>query len=267
MAFTAERTLTTGEMMKAQWRVLFALMLRDIRARFAGSAWGFLISIGWPLSHVLVLLIVHSFIGRAAPYGTSPALWYATGVIPFMAFNYINRFTMLGLVLNKTLLTFPIVSVSDILFARVILEILSSCLVILILMGVFLAAGIDFIPLDLTQACFALLGAMLLGFGYGILNAIIASFMPFWIVAISLFTIVLWLSSGVFFDPNALPAVAQYYLSFLPTFEIVQWMRSSYYIGYGEANLSRTYVVGFGACLLFVGLLMERLLRGRILRP
>ena len=53
MSVSGERTLEPLRgvaLMRAQARILAALMLRDIRTRFFGSAWGFLIVIAWPLA-------------------------------------------------------------------------------------------------------------------------------------------------------------------------------------------------------------------------
>ena len=84
----SERALTPVGMLKAQWRILVALMLRDIKTRLGGNEFGFLaMAVGWPLSHILILIIINTGLGRAAPYGDSAALWFATGVIPFLAFN------------------------------------------------------------------------------------------------------------------------------------------------------------------------------------
>ena len=122
-----------SELLAAQGQVLYALMLRDVRTRFFGSALGFLVTIAWPLVHIVALLMINAWAARVPPYGESAALFIATGVVPFMAFSYVSRFTLMGMLLNKPLLTLPIINVTDILFARVILEILSSVIVVIIL--------------------------------------------------------------------------------------------------------------------------------------
>ncbi len=253
-------------MLKAQWRVLVALMLRDLKTRFFGTEWGFLLAIGWPLSHILILLVINSQLGRAAPYGDSAALWFATGIIPFMAFNYMSRFIMMGILLNKPLLLFPTVKITDILFARAIVEVLSAGLVILIVLVIFWALGIDFMPIDIVQASFALLAMMLLGLGFGVINAIIAAALPFWMTGYALCMIVFWMSSGILFVPEALPAFAREWLAYLPYLQGVEWMRSAYYEGYGASILDKTYLLSWGVATLFTGLALERLVRGRMLQ-
>jgi capsular polysaccharide transport system permease protein len=258
--------LNVSQMLRVQGRILVAIMLRDVRTRFFGSAFGFLLAIGWPLSHIFILLAVNTAIGRAAPYGESAALWYATGVVPFMVFNYMARFTMLGVMMNKPMLSFPVVKVTDILFARAILELLNAGIVIIATILIFAALGIDFAPVDLVQACLALGACMLLGLGLGIVNGVIAGLAPFWVVGYQIFSIILWLASGVIFVPDALPDIARYYLSFNPALQGVEWMRSAYYQEYGAELLTKSYLVMFGLAALFVGLSLERMLRGRILQ-
>src|ERR1700752_3206088 len=143
-------SINFADVTKAQGRLLLALMLRDIKTRFGGTEWGFLLAIAWPLSHIGALILLNGALGRTAPYGDSAALWYATGGVPFMCFSYMSRFIMMGIALNKPICSFPAVKVTDILFARAIVEVLSASLVVLILSGFFWATGVEFMPLDVV---------------------------------------------------------------------------------------------------------------------
>lgn len=258
--------LTMRGLLLAQSRILIAIMLRDIRTRFFGSAFGFLIVIAWPLTHLFVILIINSAMGRTVPFGESSALWFATGLVPYMAFNYMARFTMMGLVLNRPLLVFPVVKSTDILFARAIIELLNAGILVIITMVILVVMGVDVAPLDVVQACYAMGASMLLGFGFGIVNGIIAGIMTGWITGYALVGIILWIASGVLFVPDALPEVLRYYLSFNPCVHAIEWMRSAYYDGYNSSVLDKTYLIGFGLTSLVIGLVMERLLRGRLLQ-
>ena len=241
-------------------------MLRDIKTRFFGNEFGFLIIMAWPISHILILLAINTSLGRVAPYGDSPALWFATGIIPFMAFSYMSRFIMTGIIMNRPLLVFPAVKITDILFARAIVEILNAGCVVLIIMAIFYFQDIEFVPLDVVQASCALAAAMLLGLGFGVISAVIAVAMHGWMIGQNLLMIILWMASGVLFVPDALPEIARVPLSYNPVLHVVEWMRSAYYEGYGANILSRTYVLTWGATMLFLGLVLERLVRGRLLQ-
>jgi capsular polysaccharide transport system permease protein len=257
--------LGSFELVKIQCRVIVALMLRDIKTRF-NNEYGFIVAIAWPLSHILILILSNAAMGRITPYGDSAALWFATGIVPFMSFSYMARFIMLGIVLNRPLLVFPKVKMTDILLARAAVEVLNAGAVILILMLIFWCLGIDFMPISVVQACFALGAAMLLGLGVGVINAIIAAALPMWVTGYALFNLALWMSSGVFFVVDALPDFIRYPLSFNPVLQGVEWMRSAYYEGFGAAVLDRRYMITFALICLCLGLLLERSVRGRLLQ-
>lgn len=268
MSVTGEHGLEPlrgAELMRAQGRILMALIFRDIRTRFFGSAWGFLIVIAWPLTHILILLGIYLVMGRTAPYGDSVSLWFATGIVPFICFSYMSRFITFGVVMNRPLLGYPIVKITDIIFARAVVELLNAMLVVINLGVIFWAFGVDFMPNDPVEAGYALLASMLLGLGFGAVGAVIAGIVPMWAGFYGLVLVVMWVSCGVIFVPDALPAQVQVPLSYFPLLQCVEWMRSTYYEGYGTTILDRGYAVGWGLATLFLGLALERLLRGRIL--
>lgn len=249
-----------------QWHVLVALLLRDIRSRFFYSAFGYILVILWPLSHILILVGIHSLTNRAIPYGDSASVWFATGVVPFMAFNYMSRNIGLGPVLNRTLLIFPAIKIMDMVTSRVVMEVLNTVTVIISVIVVLELFQIDPFPPNPGEAIFALLSCMLLGVGVGILNAVIALLFPFWVTGYALLLLILWMSSGVFFVPDALPETVRYYLSFNPALQGVEWMRAAYYEGYGGDILDRAYMIKFSIATLLLGLLMERVLRVNLLK-
>lgn len=258
--------LRLRELLRVQARVLFALMLRDINSRFFGSPYGFLIAIAWPLSHILVLLIVNTILGRAPPYGDSSALWYATGVVPFVAYSYMGRFIILGVLQGKPLLAFPLVKFTDVIFARMLVEFLSASLVVIIVSIIFTIFGINIVPREPQQAVYAFGAALLLGAGVGTVSAIITAAIPFWFSVFILSNIFLWAISGVVFVPDALPEPIRYVLSWNPMMHCIEWMRSAFYEGYGRSILDKSYCLACGTVWLTVGLIVERLVRGKIIK-
>ena len=246
-------------------QILRALMLRNIRTRFFGTGLGFLLALSWPLVHIGLLLAFTVLMGRLAPYGDNSAIFFATGLVPYMAYLYISRFMMVSVQHTRPLLAFPVVKILDLLFAGAILEVLSSCCSIIVLCIALTAFGVDIMPLDPAQAAFALCAALLLGLAFGVFNSLLMMAMPIWMTVSSLFNVFLYISSGIFFVPSSLPATLRYYLSFNPLLHIVEWMRSAYYDGYGAELLDKRYAVGFAVVLLFLGLVIERVFRGRFL--
>jgi capsular polysaccharide transport system permease protein len=250
---------------KRQRRVLFALMLRNMRTKFFGNGLGYLVAVAWPLTHIVILVALFAITGRAAPFGDSVALFVATGVVPFQTFNYLARFMMLALARSRPLLAFPEVKVLDMLFAAALLEVLSACCVVIAFLAIAWFADIDAMPRDIVQAACALGACMLLGLGFGLVNGVIMLAFPPWFSGYSLIIILLWLSSGVYFVPDALPAPIRDALAWLPQLQCIEWMRSAYYEGYGGAVLDRPYVIIYACVTICLGLALERTMRGYLL--
>jgi len=248
-----------------QRRVLFALMLRNIRTRFFGNGLGYLIAIAWPLSHILIIVAIYSVAGRAPPYGDSTALFIATGVVPFQIFSYLARFMMIAVMRNRPLLAFPEVKVLDVLLATALLEILAAACVTIVLIIIAWFVGIDIMPRDTVQAACAFGAAILLGLGFGLFNGVIALAIPGWFTGYALISICLWVTAGILFVPDALPSGLREILAYQPVLQVVEWTRSAYYEGYGGLVLDRPYVIGYACATIFLGLLLERAMRGHLL--
>jgi capsular polysaccharide transport system permease protein len=265
MQLTNSESFDLWSAVKRQRRVLFALMLRNIRTRFLGHGLGYLIAIAWPLSHIVILVAIYGFVGRAAPYGDSIILFVGTGVVPFMTFGYLARFMMLSVIKARPLLAFPEVKVLDVLLASALLEILAASCVTIVLIILAWFIGIDVLPRDIVQASYAFGAAILLGLGFGLLNGVIALAAPMWMTGFALVYILLWATAGVLFVPDSLPEFLREVLAYHPLLQVIEWMRSAYYEGYGNLLLDRSYAVGFGVLTVFLGLLFERAMRGYVL--
>ncbi|NNM74549.1 ABC transporter permease [Enterovirga aerilata] len=242
----------------AQARVIKALILRDIRTRFFGHGLGYLIAIAWPLAHIVVLIGIWSFMGRATPYGSSLALWFATGLVPVMSFIYASRWIMLSVVVNKSLMAFPAVKLVDILVARAILESGAACCMALALFGLFFAFGIDPFPASAVDAMKAVGAGILLGIGFGFINGVIAAIYQLWVTVYTLATIVLYILSGVLFVPDHMPEAAREALSWNPLVHAVEWMRLAYYGAYSSRTFDPIYLISWGLVTIFIALLVAR---------
>lgn len=245
--------------------VMNAVILRDMRSRFFNHGLGFLLVSLWPLAHMVILLSIYTVIGRKAPYGESLNVFFATGLIPTQAFIYVSRFMSLSLILNRSMLSFPVVSVVDIMMARAFLEVVAAALTLFFMFMVLLALGDNPFPADSFEAVYAYLAAILLAVGVGSLAGVFVMFMPFFATIYALTMIVVYISSGTLFVSAALPERIAYILSWNPVFHAVEWMRLAYFPGYSDNWLDRGYIISFGALSLCLGLFLERILRMRML--
>lgn len=242
-----------------------AVILRDMRTRFFNHGLGFLIVSLWPLAHMLILLMIYSLTGRRTPFGDSLYVFFATGLIPTLAFMYVSRFMSLSLILNRPMLTFPAVTVVDVMLARAFLEVVAAFITLVFMMTIIYAIGDNPFPWDLSEAVKAYLAALLLAVGVGVLAGVIVMFSPFFATIYALMMILVYIGSGTLFVISSLPDVISTPLSYNPVVHAVEWMRVAYYPTYSTKILDKEYLIGFGMTSLFLGLLLERVLRGRML--
>lgn len=237
--------------------VLHALMLRDMRTRFGGSHWGYAITVLWPVVHVFVLVTIMTFRGLPAPLGHSTILFIATGAVPFFQFQYLSRFVMQSLIANRPLTYYPQVKLFDVLISRILVEICGGFLGLMVVLVILSCLGIDVMPPDYFEAVLAYTAALLFGIGFGAVNVAVVSFFPGWVMGYMLFSIVMYMVSGVFFMPSMLPSEIYTILKYVPTVQIIEWMRSAYY---PEANLEvdKFYTVMFALSMLATGLGFQR---------
>jgi capsular polysaccharide transport system permease protein len=256
---------TFGEALQIQSRVIGALVLRDMRTRFGRTFFGYVVIVGWPLSHLFVMMGIYLLMQRVAPIGTSLPVFLATGILPYILCLYPGRMIMVCLAQNHALLYFPIVKPIDVVLGRGILEIVTAFWVTTIFALSLYIFGVDIAPLHYQEAIQAVIVTIFFGFSYGFIGAILFKLMRAWIAPHLLILVLMYVTSGVFFVPTNLPEGIQNIIWYNPLMHCVEWLRSAYYDDYGYGMLDRGYVIGFATVLFVVGLITERMVRGRVL--
>jgi capsular polysaccharide transport system permease protein len=241
-----------------QLRVVGALMLRDVRARFGRSQLGYLWALAEPLSYVIFMAALFSAMGRHPPFGNDHALFFASGILPFTVFATLSRSLSGALEANQALLTYPIVKPVDTLIARGVLEFATSIVVmILMFAGIAVINDID-PPAHLETITIAILGLALIGFGLGMTNAAIEQVFPTWREIYGVVSRPLMLICAVFFTLESLPASARDMLAYIPMTHGIELFRSGYYSGYRSSVLDVGYLYEVGLTLCLVGFAAER---------
>src|SRR4051794_32111287 len=93
--------------------VMSAVVLRDIRTRFFNHGLGFIIAPLWPLIHMALLILIHTVGNQSPLYGESPALFYATGLVPTLTFMYVSRYMAWSLMQNRAMMAYHAVKAID----------------------------------------------------------------------------------------------------------------------------------------------------------
>ncbi|WP_425987512.1 ABC transporter permease [Ensifer sp. R-19] len=256
---------TLAGILRLRVNVILALILRDMRTRFGRSHLGYLIAIGWPLAHLVSIVGVAAFINKVMPLGTDPAIFVATGALPYILCLYPARMIGQAIVSNKPLFLFPIVTVFDVMASRILIEFITAFIVVIIFGSGLYVLGVDIVPLDATVAMSAILATVFFSISVGVLSTVITSIFPFWGIGFVVIMVLLYGFAGVFVLPTSLSQGMRELMWYNPLFHCVEWIRSAYYEGYGDDMLSRSYLLWSAATALLLGLLGERFVRGKLL--
>ncbi|UIY43207.1 ABC transporter permease [Methylobacterium radiotolerans] len=235
--------------------VLHALILRDIRTRFGASLWGYGVVVLWPCVHIFMLIAIYTFQKLAAPLGDNRALFFATGAVPVLVFQYISREVMKAVLVNRPLTYYPQVKLFDLVFARILVEIVTGFLALLVVSTVLVCIGSNPIPADPFTAMCAYLAAILLGIGVGTINVAIVGFFPGWMIGYALISIILYVSSGVMFLPSYMPDKIYYWMKFNPVLQLAEGVRSAYY-PYANIEVDYLYISLCALTSITIGLLL-----------
>lgn len=249
------------DLLTLQGRIIGALVLRETRATFGTSQIGYLWAIITPAASIGILVFVFSVAGRQAPFDSSFALFFATGILTLEYFSKLSGSLMNTFEANKALLTYPLIKETDTLFARFLLISATYLLVMGVLYGCLTLLGLAQQPAYPEQLMAAFLATGILGFGFGVTNAVIVSLWESWRHIEKILTRPLFLISGVFYIPSHLPPSVNSFLSWNPVLHLVEWFRCGYYPNYPDYVLSKSYPVGVALILVLCGLGGERLFR------
>ncbi|MBL4800156.1 MAG: ABC transporter permease [Oleispira sp.] len=255
------KQMATYSLLVLQARVIGALVLRETRATFGTSQIGYLWAIITPAASVAVLVALFSIIGRQAPFGASLALFFATGILTLEFFNKLSNTLMNTFDANKALLIYPLIKETDVLFARLILISATYLLIMLLFFSGLILFGLAEMPAYPERLLQAFVATMLLGFGFGTLNAVVTSVWISWAHIEKVLTRPLFFVSGIFYVPSMLPPEAIAVLKWNPVLHLVEWFRSGYYSNYDSTILDPKYPLGIAMILILLGLASERLFR------
>jgi len=247
-------------------RIMGAVLIQDMRSRFGNSHIGYLIAIAWPLTHIGVITVAYLFRVTIAPVGDSPTMFVGTGIVPYILCLYPARLLAMAIPQNRQLLNIPVIKPFHLIFSRSILETLNAVIVLALFMSIVGLFDVDILPADTAEAAKAIGAAVFLGIGLGFFNVVMCALVGhFFLVFFVLLMIGLYLFSGVYLPPTAMPERVREYMTYNPLLHLVEWLRSAYYTSYDVELINKSIILWVGAVSLTLGLIGERFLRGRFL--
>ena len=246
-------------------RAIWALLMREVATSygqaFGGVVWAFL----QPTLAILFLTAIFSAGFRSPPVGDNFAIFYASGMMPFMF--YLSLSSQLGMAVraNARLLAYPRVTLIDALLARMIFATLIQLLVTVALYTLILLIWDPKVHLQFGPIATGLAVTALFGAGVGSVHAYIFVMFPTYRQIWSIVTQPLFLLSCILFSYEQVPAPFDDWLWYNPLIHPVATSRSGFYPGYNDHHVDLLYPIGLGLGLLVLGLILLNQGRGRIL--
>ena len=244
-----------------QWRVLVALMLREIHTINGTSKLGYLWVLIQTAFGIGVFWALRSVMGASAPHGIAMPLFLVVGFSLWGIFSgCINR-CMAAVDGNRALLTFPQVTEFDVMLARVMVITATEILSGAIITGASLLLGFKWEPASAALFFFVLIAVPLLGLGVGMILASLAVFMPVLEKLVPMVMRLLFFVSGVFFGVSAFSHRVAEILLLNPMFQATELMRESLHVAYRIEGLSPLYLAVCTLVCLVAGGFLERFVR------
>lgn len=238
----------------ASLRAIGALILREMQTSHGRSSGGYFWAIAEPVGGVVLLTLIFSAGFRTPPMGTTFAMFYATGVVPFMAYLDLSGKVSNSIRYSSSLLAYPAVTFVDALLARIAFGTVTQIMVAFL---IFTTISLTMETRTDPQFDLIIIGvgmAVLLGAAVGVMNCFLFETISWWQPMWSILMRPLFILSCVFFIFDDVPQPYQDWLWWNPVVHVVGQMRRAFYPNYGGEYVSYVYVFGLSLALFALGL-------------
>ncbi|MGX9857608.1 ABC transporter permease (plasmid) [Limimaricola variabilis] len=240
------------------FRTIAALTLREMSSTYGRSPGGYVWAVLQPVAAIMVLALAFSLVLRAPSLGNSFILFYATGYLPFSLYGALAGKLAAALRYSKPLLAYPRVTWLDAILSRLLLNLLTNVMVLLIVIGGILWFTDARATLDPGPIMLGVGLAAAIGIGVGLMNCLLIGLYPLWGQVWAIVSRPLFLASGIFFTYEDMPSLVQDILWWNPILHAVGEMRRGFYATYEASYVSLAYGYGLAGVLTLFGLLFLR---------
>ncbi|MEZ8028841.1 ABC transporter permease [Enterovibrio norvegicus] len=241
--------------LRVQGRVIYALILREALSKYGKSKIGYLWALVEPITQVLLLVLIFSALGRQSPVGGDLAVFFATGIVPWLLYNSLASRLSGAYGANQALMAYPHVTPFDVLMGRALLESITMIVVFALIVFVLQLMGKALSIHDLFNVMAALLTLALFAIGVGMINATIRVYWDSWDKLFSAANRPLYFLSGIFFTASSLPPQAREFLQWNPIFQCVEWVRAGFFTTYEGAYIRFDYAISCALVAFTLGMI------------
>jgi capsular polysaccharide transport system permease protein len=207
--------------------------MREVLARTMNDRMGWFWMLGEPMLFIAFMVSMRTFLGRTREIiGAEFIPWLIIGLTGFfLVRNGITR-GMKAIQSNQALFAYRQIKPVDPLLVRSAMEGILQTIVLLILAGVAVLAGIDALPDDVVGAFFFWIALWLLGLGCALVVSVVVRLVPDLERVIQMMTFPLLILSGVILPLHRFPPQILEYLMYNPIVHGLELLRAQFFSGY-----------------------------------
>ncbi|WP_370231848.1 ABC transporter permease [Cognatishimia sp.] len=247
--------------LRTQFRVVFALVLREARVRHGRTRIGYLWAIIEPVLLTTILTVLFTQFRTDSPMEGGFALFFATGVLAFQAYRNPSQYVSGAFDQNQQLFNYPLVKPMDAAYARMLLDVATNLFVMFLVLSFQVIVFDAPLPADVPRMSLALFLLFAMSFGAGTSLAVLRRFWP---SMINVYLVIMgpaFFVSCVFFSLDSVPTFYREILAINPLVHGVEGFRAGYYSIYPDSDLNMLYLFGWVVVLNCFGLVGEWLTR------
>jgi len=240
--------------------VIYALLLRELTSSFGKSRGGFFWVLVEPVAHLLVPVLVFTFIKMRLIPGIEYPVFLVYGFLPFLLFKVICLQMVNGIKAAQGLLAYRQVLLLDVFIAKAIAYAVIQAIVFTIVLTGLSLLGFEVLPPRPLEFAAVLVLTVLLAFGLGLVLAAITSLVPDARSLVSIVFMPLYFISGILFPVTRFPDEWMKLMAINPLLHLVELSRAMGVAGYEPFKyLSLAYPVSLALALTAIGLMLYRL--------
>ena len=249
---------------RIQRDVIGALIIRELHTRFGRDNIGYLWVIGEPMLLASVVTTFHVSAGMHMDYGIAPASFWIVGYTPYQMLRSIILRAEAALESNRALLYHRMVTLPDMMIARVLLEFAANFSAILILDALATAVGYGNMPDRPILLLAGLLLLLWLCFGTSLLIAAAAEVWPVAQRFVHPAVYFLLPICGAFYAMKWMPPAFRDFLTWVPVTTCFELIRMGQFERATGEYIFTQYVVWWCLITTLLGLIALRVVRKNI---
>jgi capsular polysaccharide transport system permease protein len=260
----ASRREGTSQTIREHANIIWALILRELATRYGRDNIGFIWLFGEPLLFFGFVLTMWSIIKPPYEHGIRLAPFLMTGYIPILMMRHMIGHTLMCVRANAGLLYHRRITIQHLFFSRLALEFIGVTLAFFVVFVVLAVYGVVPIPenVGLVYAGWFLLGWVT--FGISLIIGALSELVEMMEKLVSALTYILVPISGMFFMAAWIPDQYRPVALLVPFLNCIEMIRGGFFGDFVTTYYSVAYVVAWGACTTFLGLILLTFLRSRV---